>query len=99
MYDEALRFYTKYFTLYPHIQHRMWDPNEMEANNNEVLERWRWFKRLSMVELQGIHEHDITNYMATNGLYMCVFHVNMLKSLLQTHLHHDLYVHNINVHM
>jgi hypothetical protein len=40
MYDEALRFYTEYFALYPHIQHRMWDPNEEEKNNNEVLERW-----------------------------------------------------------
>ncbi len=52
-----------------------------------------------MMELQGIHEHDITNYMATKGLYMCVFNMNMLKSLLRTHLHRDLYVHNINVHM
>jgi hypothetical protein len=52
-----------------------------------------------MVELQGIHEHDITNYVATKGLYMCVFHMNMLKSLLRNHLHRDLYLHNINVHM
>jgi hypothetical protein len=40
MYDEVLRFCTKYFALYPHIQHQMWDPNEEETNNNEVLERW-----------------------------------------------------------
>jgi hypothetical protein len=51
-----------------------------------------------MVELQGIHEHDITNYVAIEGLYMCVFHMNMLKSLLWNHLHRDLYLHNINVH-
>jgi hypothetical protein len=52
-----------------------------------------------MVELQGIHEHVITNFVATKGLYRCVFHKNMLKLLFQTHLHHDLCVHNINVHM
>jgi len=52
-----------------------------------------------MVELQGIHEHIITNFVAIEGLYRCVFHMNMLKSLFQTHLYCDLFVHNINVHM
>jgi hypothetical protein len=28
MYDEVLGFCTKYFALYPHTQHQMWDPNE-----------------------------------------------------------------------
>jgi hypothetical protein len=52
-----------------------------------------------MVELQRIHEHVITNCVAIEGLYRCVFHMNMVKSLFQTHLHCDLCVHNINVHM
>jgi hypothetical protein len=52
----------------------MWDPNEEEMNNNEVLERWAWFKKLIMVELQGIHEHDMTNYVATKEIHVCVSH-------------------------
>jgi hypothetical protein len=39
------------------------------------------------------------NFVATKGLYMCVLHMNMLKSLLWIHLHCELCVHNINVHM
>jgi hypothetical protein len=38
MYDEALRFCTKYFALYPHMRHHMWDVNEEEANIGEMLE-------------------------------------------------------------
>ncbi len=30
---------------------------------------------------------------------MCVLHMSMLKSLLEIHLHCELCVHNINVHM
>jgi hypothetical protein len=41
-------FYTKYFALYPRIQHQMWDPNEEEKDNSEVLERQAQFKRLSL---------------------------------------------------
>jgi hypothetical protein len=51
MYEEALGFCTNNFALYPHTQHRMWDPNEEEKDNNEVLEGWAQFKSLSMVEL------------------------------------------------
>ncbi len=53
----------------------------------------------TMVELQGNHEHVITNSMATKGLYRCVLHMNMLKSLLWIHLHCELCVDNVNVHM
>jgi hypothetical protein len=52
MYDEAQGFCTEYFALYPHTQHRMWDPNEKEKDNNEVLGAWARFKKVSMVELQ-----------------------------------------------
>jgi hypothetical protein len=27
-----------------------------------------------MVELQGIHEHDMTNYVATKEIHVCVSH-------------------------
>ncbi len=33
IYAEAQGFYTKYFALYPHTQHQMWDPNEKENDN------------------------------------------------------------------
>jgi len=52
-----------------------------------------------MVELQGIREHVITKSMTIEGLYRCVFHMSMLKSLLRIHLHCELCVHNVNVHM
>jgi len=41
-------FYTGYFALYPHIQGRMWDPNEEEKDNSEVFEEHAHFKRLSL---------------------------------------------------
>jgi hypothetical protein len=46
----------------------MWDPTEEEKDNSEVLEGWAHFKKLSIVELQGIHEHVIINFVATEGL-------------------------------
>ncbi len=76
MYDKALGFCTKYFALYPHTRHRMWDPNKEEANSSEVLERWVQFKRLSAIELKGIHDYIITNFVTIEGLYECVFHIN-----------------------
>jgi hypothetical protein len=39
MYDEALWFCMEYFALYSHTQCQMWDPDEEEKDNNEVLER------------------------------------------------------------
>jgi hypothetical protein len=33
------------------------------------------------------------------NIYRCVLHMSMLKSLLQIHLHCELCVHNVNVHM
>jgi hypothetical protein len=65
MYDEVLGFCMENFALYPHIQHQMWDPNEEEKDNSEVLEGWAQFKKLSILELQGIHEHVIINFVAT----------------------------------
>jgi hypothetical protein len=73
MYDEVLRFYIECFALYPHTRCRMWDVNEEEANISEVLERHAQFKRLNAMELEAIHEHVITNSMATYALYVYTF--------------------------
>jgi len=58
-------------------------------------------QKAKQMELEGIHEHVITNFVAIEGLYRCVLHMSMLKfkSLLWIHLHYELCVHNINVHM
>jgi hypothetical protein len=39
MYDEVVGFCMECFALYPHTQRQMWDPNEEEKDNNEVLEK------------------------------------------------------------
>jgi hypothetical protein len=54
----------------------MWGPDEEEVNNSEVLEGQAQFKRLSVIELEGIHDYIITNFVAIEGLYKCVFHIN-----------------------
>jgi hypothetical protein len=38
MYDEALGFCTKYFSLYKHTQRRIWDPKEELVDVGEVLQ-------------------------------------------------------------
>jgi hypothetical protein len=53
----------------------MWDVNEKEACIGEVLEGHVWFKRLNAIELKAIHEHVITNSMATNALYRYTFQI------------------------
>jgi hypothetical protein len=53
----------------------MWDANEKEADINEVLKMHAQFKRLSAMELKIIHEHVITNYVATNVLYKYTFQI------------------------
>jgi len=73
MYDKALGFYTKYFALYSHTCHHMWDANEEETNISEVLEGHAWFKKLNAMELEAIHKHVIMNYVATYALYMYTF--------------------------
>ncbi len=35
----AQGFFTKCFALYPHTKCQMWDPNEEEKDNSEVLGR------------------------------------------------------------
>jgi hypothetical protein len=69
MYDEALGFCMNYFALYPHTRRHIWDANEEEANVGEVLVGSGKLKRLSTIEMECIHEHVITNAMATKALY------------------------------
>jgi hypothetical protein len=53
----------------------MWDANEEEAYISEVLERHAWFKKLNAIEQEAIHEHVITNFVATNALYRYTFQI------------------------
>jgi len=47
--------------------------NEKEVDIGEVLEGHAQFKRLNAMELETMHEHVITNFMATNALYTYTF--------------------------
>jgi hypothetical protein len=69
MYDEALRFMTKDLALYPHIRCQIWDANEKDVDANEVLSGNGASKMLSFVEMEMIHEHVITNFVATKTFY------------------------------
>jgi hypothetical protein len=51
----------------------MWDINEEEADIGEVLEGHAQFKRLNAMEPEAIHEHVITNFVATYALYKYTF--------------------------
>ncbi len=64
MYDEALGFITKYLALYPHTRRRIWDANKEEANANEMLNGNGALKMFSIVEMDIIHEHVITKFVA-----------------------------------
>ncbi len=69
MYDEALRFTTEYLALYPHTRRRIWDANKKEANVSEMLSGNGASKMLSSMEMDMIHEHVITNFVAIEVLY------------------------------
>jgi hypothetical protein len=65
MYNEAFGFCMEYFALYPHTRCCTWDANEKKANVGEVLVGSGKLKRLFSIEMECIHEHVITNAMAT----------------------------------
>jgi len=65
MYDEAVGFCTKYFSLHKHTQRRMWDPKEEPADVGEVLQSKPRTKTLSNQELHLIHEYVFMNSVAT----------------------------------
>jgi hypothetical protein len=50
MYDDALGFCTKYFSLYKHTERRMWDPKEELVDVGEVLQGMPRIKTLSNQE-------------------------------------------------
>jgi hypothetical protein len=62
-----------YFALYLYMGHHMWDVNEEGVYIGEVLEGHVQYKKLNAMELEAIHEHVITNSMATNALYSYTF--------------------------
>ncbi len=72
MYDEALGFFNKYFTWYPHTRHQMWDANKEKVDSGEVLVGCDKIKRLTQKEIKLIHELD--GYVITNSKVMDVAH-------------------------
>jgi hypothetical protein len=52
----------------------MWDPNEEEKDKSEVIEGLAQFKRLNMVELQGIHEHHHKLCGNQRTIHVCASH-------------------------
>ncbi len=69
MYDETFGFCTKYFALYLHTTHHIWDANEEEADVGEFLFGNETLKWLSPVEMETIHSYVIANSVATKALY------------------------------
>jgi hypothetical protein len=65
MYDETLGFCMEYFALYPHTRCHIWDAIEKKTDVGEVLVGSGKLKRLFSIEMDCIHEHVITNSMAT----------------------------------
>jgi hypothetical protein len=51
----------------------MWDVNEKKVDISEVLEGHVQFNKLNAMELQTIHEHVITNFVAIDALYRYTF--------------------------
>jgi len=55
------------------MRYYMWDANEKEVNIGEVSKGYASLKKLNAIELEAIHEHVITNFVATYALYMYTF--------------------------
>ncbi len=78
MYDKELGFCTKYFALYLHTTHHIWDANEEEADVGELLSRNKALKWLSPMEMETIHSYVSANFVAAKTLYkyfLCVLFV------------------------
>jgi len=56
---------TKYFALYPHTICHIWDVNEEEVDVKKVFIGSEIFLSLFILEMEGIHEHLLTNSMVT----------------------------------
>ena len=66
-YVEALGFMAEHLSLYPG-HYRIWDPEDNEKSNGEVLEGAPQRRVMGDVELRGIHQFVINNYRATEAL-------------------------------
>jgi hypothetical protein len=74
MYDKTLGFCIKYFALYPHTRHHIWNAIEEEPNCWGSL-GWKWkIEKVVSSGDGGIHEHVITNSMVTET--PCMHHAN-----------------------
>ncbi len=60
-----LGFTIEYLALYPHTRCQIWDANEEESDVGEVLSGNGAWKMFSSMEMEMIHEHIITNFLAT----------------------------------
>lgn len=67
--DESLGFVTEYFALFPHTRRRIWDWEEEQRNEGEVLLGKASSKRLDEAELEHIHDYVITHSVHTHELY------------------------------
>ncbi len=55
----------KIFCIIPHTICHIWDVDEEEVDVNKVFIGSEIFKRLFILEMEGIHEHLLTNSMVT----------------------------------
>ncbi len=68
MYDEVLRFCTKYSSLYERTRRKMWDLDEELADVGEVIQRKATTITLNNQELLLIHEYVLRNSIAIQTL-------------------------------
>ena len=66
--DEALGFYTEYFSLYQHTKRRVWDAEEEMRDSGELLLGKGRFKRLTQQEKDNIHTYVLRNSVYTEDL-------------------------------
>lgn len=67
--DENLGFVTEYFALFPHTRRRVWDWEEEQRNEGEVLLGKASVKGFDSEELEHIYEYVITYSVHTQELH------------------------------
>lgn len=67
--DESLGFVTEYFALFPHTRRRVWDWEEEQRNEGEVLLGKASIQRLEDWEIEQIHDYVITHSVQTQELH------------------------------
>ena len=68
LYAEALGLMAEYLSIYLGWR-RIWDPEDGDRNNGEVLEGAPQKRVMADGELRLIHEFVISNYQATEGFW------------------------------